>query len=254
MKSSCLFNYPRKRFSFLLANVPQISVKVRKEYLTQFKTGHGEYEEGRWVTVKSKREKALLFETLLLEYGALYDKLPLSAFVWKTDINPKDLLPLDYLQLWNCLSYDIAVIEKAHLKNVECQVYMKNGKFYTGTYLFTIDYCHSFSNELNVTQSEEEPEHKAANIIKLDNGQFCAQPNNRILWNIPSLVPTIKKKPYFKVCINDYICERSPKWDLASEDNFFYKSSSEKEEEEKNEKEKEKEGANQDLFEEPKKI
>ena len=27
--------------------------------------------------------KALYFETLLTDYGALFDKLPLSAFVWK---------------------------------------------------------------------------------------------------------------------------------------------------------------------------
>ena len=57
-----------KSFTFLVHNIPQVPVYVRKEYLTQFKSGQGEYEEGRWVTVKSKRERALLFETILSEF------------------------------------------------------------------------------------------------------------------------------------------------------------------------------------------
>ena len=55
--------------------------------------------------------KALYFETLLTDYGALYDKLP-STFVWKEDYN-KDDQPLDTLQIWDCFDYDITVIKKS---------------------------------------------------------------------------------------------------------------------------------------------
>ena len=61
----------------------------------------------------------------------------------------------------------------------------------------------------------------------------------------PSLIPIKKKKPYFKVCDEDYTCENAPLWDLAKEDDWSYTSESErklveeniKKEEEKKEKE-----------------
>jgi len=177
----------------------------------------------------------LLFETLLIDYGALYDKLPISAFTWKTDVDQKELLPLEYLQLWSCLSYNIAIIKKSFLEGLRCQVFMKNRKLYPGEYMFTIDACHSDRNSLDVTLSENPEEHKSFNIIKLDNGQFCAQPNNRILWEHSSMVPLEKKKPYFKVCNIDYACEVEPKWSVSHSDEFFYQDKKEEMFEKENE-------------------
>ena len=71
--------------AFLVHNLPLQSVYVRKEFLYDHERGHGEFTPGVWVSVKSTEAKALYFETLLTDYGALYDKLPISAFVWKTD-------------------------------------------------------------------------------------------------------------------------------------------------------------------------
>jgi hypothetical protein len=216
-----------KNFSFLTANIPSIEVYIRKEYLTQFQSGKGEYESGIWVSVKSKTSRALLFETLIYEYGALYDKLPISAFVWKKDADVSKFLPLEYLQLWNCLSYEATVINKSLLEKCTVNVLMKNGKFYKGTYLFTVDNCHSDRNSLDSGFSEVPTEHKSFNIIKLDNGQFCAQPNNRIFWEHSSLVPVVKKKPYFKVCSEDYMVETEPKWSVSDSNDFMYKSKEE---------------------------
>ena len=95
--------------SFLVHNLPPTNVYVRKEYLYDLKKGHGEYTPGLWISVKSVEGKALYFETLLTEYGALFDKLPLSAFVWKTD---HEDLSLDTLQLWDCFDYNITRIQK----------------------------------------------------------------------------------------------------------------------------------------------
>jgi hypothetical protein len=219
----------KKRFSFLVHNLPPQTVYVRKEYLTQFKYGHGEYEEGRWVSVKAKRERALLFETMLIEYGALYDKLPISAFVWRKDADPKEFLPLDYLELFDSLSYYITVTKKTFMNNLKCNVLMKNGKFYQGQYMFTIDFCNPDPGFLDTTYSEVNPEHKSYNVIKLFNGQFCAQPNNRIIWEHSSLIPNEKKKPYFKVCEEEFLCETTAKWDIADTDEYIYRSKSEKE-------------------------
>ena len=78
--------------SFLVANVPPVKVWVKKQYLYDLERGHGEYVEGIWTTVKSIQSRALYFETYIPEYAALYDKLPISAFV--SSPNVKEDLPL----------------------------------------------------------------------------------------------------------------------------------------------------------------
>ena len=83
--------------AFLVHPLPPMHVWVKKEYLYDLDKGHGELTPGIWISVKSIQGKALYFETLLTNYGALYDKLPLSAFVWKQDINQEEQLPLDVL-------------------------------------------------------------------------------------------------------------------------------------------------------------
>ncbi len=88
--------------AFLVHPLPPVPVWVKKEYLYDHQKGHGELTPGIWISVKSTQAKALYFETLLTDYGALYDKLPLSAFVWKEDYNKSSQLSLDTLQLWDC--------------------------------------------------------------------------------------------------------------------------------------------------------
>lgn len=206
--------------SYLVANLPPIECYVRKEYLQDFESGEGELEPCYWVSVKSIKGKALYFESLLTNYGALYDKLPISAYVWKEDVDHSKLLPLDYLEIWDAFSYNISVIEKSTLSKLDCQVYMKDRQFYKGQYLFTIDSCHSEPNELNVSLSETPNEHKSFNIIKLDNGQFAAQPNNRVLFHDQSLTPKGITKPNFKVSTKEFYCESGNKW--SADDNYFY--------------------------------
>ena len=208
--------------SYLVSNLPPIECYVRKEFLYDFKKGHGEFEPCYWISVKSIKGRALYFESLLTQYGAVYDKLPISAFVWKTDINQEELLPLDHLEIWDSFSYHISVIEKSTLKGLDCRVFMKDKQFYTGKYMFTIDSCHSEPNELNVSLSETPNEHKSFNIVKLDNGQFAAQPNNRMLFYDQSLTPKGIKIPDFKVSTKEFYCEDGTKWSVGDQDVFFY--------------------------------
>ena len=208
--------------AFLVHNLPPISVLVRKEYLYDLEKGHGEYTPGMWISVKSIQGRALYFETLLTDYGALYDKLPLSAFVWKEDHGD---LSLDTLQLWDCFDYDITVIKKPILSR--CKFYGKDRQMHNGEYLFTIDNCHSQSSTLDVNFAEHDPEHKSFNVIKLDNGQFAAQPNNRVIWQDSSLTPDTLLRPDFKVCTQNYQVETAQKWSVGHTDEWQYKTKDE---------------------------
>ena len=59
--------------STLIANLPSYEVWVRKEYLTDHKSGHGEFVKGVWVSAKSIPGRAFYFETYLPEYAAMFD-------------------------------------------------------------------------------------------------------------------------------------------------------------------------------------
>ncbi len=53
----------------LICNLPSYEVWVRKEYLTDHKSGHGEFVKGVWVSAKSIPGRAFYFETYLPEYA-----------------------------------------------------------------------------------------------------------------------------------------------------------------------------------------
>ena len=216
--------------AYLVHPLPPRQVWVKKEYLYDLEKGHGELTPGIWISVRSIQAKALYFETLLTEYGALYDKLPLSAFVWKEDIDWNDQLPLDVLELWDCFDYNITVVEKPILGR--CQFFGKDKKMHPGEYEFTIDTAHPDCSILDVNFSEHDPEHKTFNVIALDNGQFAAQPNNRTVFLDNSLINNDNlKQPDFKVCTQNYAVEVEPKWwSVGHTDEWAYRTEEEERE------------------------
>jgi hypothetical protein len=207
--------------AFLVHPLPPVPVWIKKEYLYDHQKGHGDLTPGIWISVKSTQAKALYFETLLTDYGALYDKLPLSAFVWKQDYDKSNQLSLDTLQLWDCFDYHLTVIQKPLLSR--CEFFGKDKQMHPGEYAFTIDTAHADISILDTNFSEHDPEHKSFNVIKLDNGQFAAQPNNRVIWRDQSLIPEKLITPDFKVCSQNYKVETTPKWTVGHSDEWQYK-------------------------------
>ena len=207
--------------AFLVHPLPPVPVWIKKEYLYDHQKGHGDLTPGIWISVKSTQAKALYFETLLTDYGALYDKLPLSAFVWKQDYDKSNQLSLDTLQLWDCFDYHLTVIQKPLLSR--CEFFGKDKQMHPGEYAFTIDTAHADISILDTNFSEHDPEHKSFNVIKLDNGQFAAQPNNRVIWRDQSLIPEKLMTPDFKVCSQNYKVETTPKWSVGHSDEWQYK-------------------------------
>ena len=72
-----------------------------------------------------------------------------------------------------------------------------------GAYLFTVDFAHPESNIVDTDHSEIPHEYKCAHIMALDDGNYAAQPNNRIIWDIPSF--TVKDNiPDWKVQTSEW--------------------------------------------------
>ena len=209
--------------SALLANLPNTKVYVRKEYLMDFKGGHGEFVEGHWVTVKSMPGRAFYFETYLPEYAALYDKLPISAFVSEPN-KPDPDLPLQDLQFWNAMDYGVTAIYKQFIGSMDFEILTRSHKVMHGTYLFTLDNYHESADEIDYSTSEIPEEHKSFNILELDNGQYAAYPNNRMRVYDNSLTPKQPKNPDFKVSPQFYQVENGYSYRLGDTDEYYWKS------------------------------
>lgn len=210
----------RDNMAHIVANLPPVKCFIRKEFLYDFEKGHGELVPCWWVSIKSLRGQAFRIEAYLNEYGALYDKLPLHAFCWKPIEG--EPLPLDYLQLWDSLSYDITVIKKAQLQSMKCKIKLKDGDWAYGEYMFTVDSAHPDFNIIDTGFSEDVEDHKSYNFVKLDNGQFAAQPNNRMLVLEPSSNPKELKIPDFLVATKRWSVETEAKWSLGDTNTVMY--------------------------------
>jgi hypothetical protein len=208
--------------SFLVANTPRVRCYIRKEFLYNFEKGFGEYVPCIWVSIKSMSRRAFFIESYLPEYGALYDKLPLEAYVSRNhDLDRDKFLPLDHLQIWDCLSYDLTVIQKSFLLNLSGKFYAKDKQWYQGNYMFTVDNCAS-DEHLDMGDSENPEDHKSYNFLELDNGQYAAQPNNRCIFLDAASNPKEMLFPDFKVCTKKYIVEQNPKWAIGDADTVMY--------------------------------
>ena len=206
--------------AYLNANLPPIYCKVRKEYLYDLKEHHGESEDCVIFGLTSISGRALLFN-IMLPNGACFWRLPISAFFQKSyDRANVPNMQTHELELWNCFSYWPSVHQFAWLAGLSGKFLGLDKKFYHGKYLFTIDWGHPDTNILDTEHSEIPQEHKCAHILELTNGNFAAQPNNRILWHVNSFT-TDTSWPDYKVQTTYWSAEGSS---MVTEDSdrMFY--------------------------------
>jgi hypothetical protein len=197
---------------FLNADFPRMPCLVRKEYLYDLSSHHGEFMNAVIFGVCSLHGRALGFHALLAN-GAMIWRLPISALAHRTDAPHLDH---EILQLWDCFSYDLAVTEFAYLEGLRCKVVLKDRKPYEGEYVATIDWCGTAEAE-----DPGETGHKCGHLIALDNGCFCLQPNNRIQWFEPSFItPPADWPPDYRTNTHVWRCERERKW--TTTDEYFY--------------------------------
>jgi len=210
----------------LICNLPAEKVWVRKEYLRDLQDGHGEFVEGVWITAKSIAGRAFYFETYLPEYGAMFDKLPISAFVSKP-VTPELDMNLPNLQFWNCMDYNVTAIYKQFIGSMDFEVLTRDFGIVKGTYVCTLDNYHNQPDVIDYSTSEIPEEHKSFNLLQLNNGQYCLYPNNRMRIYDNSLTPEKPKMPDFKVSTVEYQVENGNNTRLGDTDEYFWKTKKE---------------------------
>lgn len=192
--------------AYLNHNIPVITAYIRNEFLFNHEQGHGEYTPCDVHSVASLEKRVPLFEAFL-ENGVNWTRRPIHAFCWKKDA---PVLPLNIHMYWDCFSPYIDVQVRNRLANLKATLIDWTGKKHSGTYLFTLDW--SWENKAGNTNTNfsETPEHKCAHMFKMDDGNFFAYPNNRIIWQDDAWVYNpIEANPGYKIDINEYSVENS---------------------------------------------
>jgi hypothetical protein len=100
---------------------------------------------------------------------------------------------------------------------MKCKVLLKDKNWYQGEYVFTIDW-------IGGDWAEEASDYKCGHLIKLDNGCYAIQPNNRIYWlGDPSFITEpLTEFPGYKINTHNWKCENQDKWVTENTDNYFY--------------------------------
>jgi hypothetical protein len=198
----------------LNADIPRFQCFVRKEFLYDQQRGHGEFMDCVVFGIASIPGRALGFHALLSD-GAQVARIPIHALAHHREAKS---FPVDNLQLFDCFAYQVSVHEFSFLSGLRCRTVLKDGNWYEGQYLFTIDWYGNIESE-----SAGDLGHKNAHFLKLDNGNFAAQPNNRILWAEPSFIAKpFQERPDYLTQTRVWKCEGIGKWATEDSQKMFY--------------------------------
>ena len=118
----------------LNVNVPRFYCFLRKEFLYDGEAHHGELLNVCVFGAASIHGRALGFH-VLTENGAVIWRLPLHAFCHKSNA---PVQALDWLQFWDCFSYEVAVTTFERLQDSRVRVQFKDRSWEGGQYMFTI--------------------------------------------------------------------------------------------------------------------
>ena len=157
-----------------------------------------------------------LFEAFL-ENGVNWTRRPVTAFCWKKEAPKYDLNVHMY---WDCFSPYIDVQVRNRLAGLRAELIDWKGRRHSGIYMFTMDWSWENKATLN-TNFSETPEHKCAHMFKMDDGNFFAYPNNRVIWYDDAWIKNrIQGNPGYKIDMREYSVENSRK--IETSEDFIY--------------------------------
>lgn len=200
-----------------MCSIPHFYAYVRSEFLYDLQSHFGELIPVLVFGVDSVEGHAIGFD-IMTDFGGQFARMPIHSLVHKLDAPTLDL---PTLELWNNFSYSVEAHEYAALRQLRCEVRFRGStppEWRTGSYMFTLSWFGS-----PYAEQPGEGGFKRAHIIKLDNGCFAAQPNNRIRWYEPSFITKpFPDKPDFRTNSRVWNAEAEGTWRTENSDRYFY--------------------------------
>jgi hypothetical protein len=195
--------------AYLQSNIPHFKCWVRKEFTHNHVKYHGEYLHALAIAVTSIPDRSLSFQVVFtgaetyddenepnIHGGAMWARLPIEALVADTPLDEwPDQLEPKLAQPWDCSSrnHHVHIYDRASSSPWKCKI---DGEFYTGRYMFTVDYTDS-------SISDDPAQHKQSHVIELIDagrwtGNIVALPNNRVRVTNPALWECGEGAPDFR--------------------------------------------------------
>lgn len=191
-------------------NIPPIEALVRLEFMNQIDPRYvGQFIECQIFAVASIPGQTPLFHFTCPD-GGIWWRMPIHAFCWK----PCPARPLTDLVLWDAFSYHITCFTAELLKNKLIDVTGRDKQTERGRYLFTLDW---FGDGF----AEVPGQHKSGHVIRLDDGNFAIQPNNRIRLFDPNFTTNPQPIPR-KIATHLYTAEGLSKWTTSDDEEYAY--------------------------------
>jgi hypothetical protein len=161
--------------------------------------------------------------SVMTEYGSQHARVPIHYL--RSINNGGSNYPLDWIQLWDTLSYYASIKVIQYTKNRSANIMLKNKNLHKAKYLFTIDWC--FGPQYENGYGEIAAGHKCGHFFEGEDGQYFIQPNNRVLWMDGGafISRSFKdKKPDWRVFSLEFSCENTgSRWTSESdEEKYFY--------------------------------
>jgi hypothetical protein len=159
--------------------------------------------------------------SVMTEYGSQHARVPIH-YLWSDDQEQWTNYPLDWIQLWDSISYYASASIYDYLKNRAAYILLKDGTKHKGKYMFTIDWC--LGPQYQSGYGEMAAGHKCGHVFKGEGGQYFIQPNNRILWlDGGSFITRKLDKPDWKIFSQEFSCEHTgSRWVSTSDEEMFF--------------------------------
>ena len=153
------------------ANTPVLKVFVKNEFLYNMDESIQGFTEGYIFGIKSMKARALLFH-VMLKSGAHWRGLPIHSMWWrKPDVDEKiEYYDLENLQLWDCFTEKVQVIQWDYLLGHQCNCFLRNKKMIGGEYWCSVEWLKDGNPDTSFVSTSDQD--KCAHLIKLDNGQI----------------------------------------------------------------------------------
>lgn len=165
---------------------------VRTEFLYDQQSGHGQFTPCAIYGIASRAGHALAFH-VHLNNGASWAPIPLHALAWK-DGTP--LRGIGEIQAWDCFGDEAVAHRFTYLRDLRVRALGQLGR-----YVCTVDW-------LNNGYSDTPDQQKSAHLIALDDGNFAALPNNRVVFLEPSFVTSpLDTNPGYRVNSHRWFAE-----------------------------------------------
>jgi hypothetical protein len=200
---------------FMNCSIPRFFAKLRAEFAYNLEKGHGGFINVAVFGICAIPETALTFH-VLTDTGAQIGRVPIHALCWSEEAPSRSL---ETLELWNVMSPYVSVVQYEYLQAMTCYPYLKTGEKVRGEYMLTVDW---FGTE--VADEPGDGGWKCGHLIKLDEGNFCLQPNNRIYpWVEPATIRPEDELPDYITNTHEWDAEGESKWITEDSNRQFYK-------------------------------